>query len=111
MLNGELTEDAARHWSGKLLSDCHDARGQLDEEKLIREAYTEAFGRPPQASEIQAAEKFVDSQTVSIAGQTTPLDDKELPLPLPKKLDRAKAAAVVDFCHALICSNEFLYVD
>ena len=30
---------------------------------------------------------------------------------MPPKFDRAKAAALVDFCHALLCSNEFLYVD
>jgi len=111
MLNGELTEEAARHWSGKLLSDCDDKQGKLDETKLVREAYSEAFGRPPQDNEIQTAEKFVDAQAATIAEESTPPDEKQLPLPLPARLNRAKAAAVVDFCHALICSNEFLYVD
>ena len=110
MLNGELTEDAARHWSGKLLSDCDD-QGKLDEAKLVREAYTEALGRPPRENEIQSAEKFVDQQAATIAADSTPVNEKQLPLPLPPRIDRAKAAAIVDFCHALICSNEFLYVD
>jgi hypothetical protein len=110
MLNGELTEDAARHWSGKLLAEC-DTQGKLDENKLVRDAYTQAFGRSPQDSEIQSAEKFVDQQAATIAEDSTPPTDKQLPLPLPAKLNRAKAAAIVDFCHALMCSNEFLYVD
>jgi hypothetical protein len=111
MLNGEQTEEAARCWSGKLLADCDNRDGQLDEPKLIREAYTEAFGRQPQTSEIETAEKFVDEQATTIAEDSTPPDDKQLPLPLPAKINRAKAAAVVDFCHALMCTNEFLYVD
>jgi hypothetical protein len=109
MLNGELTEDTARHWSGKLLSDC-DNQGHLDEVKLVREAYTQALGRPPQDAEIQSAEKFVDDQAAAIAKESSP-SEKQLPLPLPAKLNRAKAAAIVDLCHALLCSNEFLYVD
>ncbi|HTQ37627.1 MAG TPA: DUF1549 and DUF1553 domain-containing protein [Pirellulales bacterium] len=110
MLNGEDTQAAARHWSGKLLSDC-DQHGQLDEAKLVREAYTQAFGRPPQENEITAAEKFVDAQAATITAEAAPPDEKQLPLPLPSKVDRAKAAAVVDLCHALMCTNEFLYVD
>ena len=94
----------------KLLSAC-DEQGKLDEARLVREAYTEAFGRPPQESEIQSAEKFVDQQAATIAADSTPVNEKQLPLPLPARIDRAKAAAIVDFCHALICSNEFLYID
>jgi hypothetical protein len=106
LLNGELTEDAARAWSGKLLSKYGD-----NETKLVREAYMEAYGRPPRDSEVKAAEKFVQEQTAEIATENKSLDEKELPTPMPRKLDRAKAAAIVDLCHAIMCSNEFLYVD
>jgi hypothetical protein len=30
---------------------------------------------------------------------------------MPRFLDPARASAVVDLCHALLNSNEFLYVD
>jgi len=50
-------------------------------------------------------------QAAEIAADKKPLDEKELPTPMPQKIDRAKAAAIVDFCHAIMCSNEFLYVD
>jgi hypothetical protein len=106
LLNGELTEEAARAWGGKLLSKCGN-----DEAKLVREAYSQAYGRPPQASEMKAAGKFIDQQTAEIAAEKKVLDDKELPTPMPQKIDRAQAAAIVDFCHAIMCSNEFLYVD
>ncbi len=106
MLNGEQSADAARHWSGKLLAQCGG-----DEAKLVREAYAEAFGRPAQNDEVASAEKFIDKQAETIAAEKSTLDDQNLPAPLPAKIDRAKAAAVVDFCHAMLCSNEFLYID
>jgi hypothetical protein len=106
MLNGEMVADAARHWSAKLLSDCGN-----NEEKLVCEAYCEAYGRPPKQDEIKSAEEFIDSQAQTIAHDESKLSDSSLPENLPPKVDRAKAAAVVDFCHAMLCSNEFLYVD
>jgi uncharacterized protein DUF1553 len=106
LLNGEATEDAARHWTGKLISTCGD-----DEQKLVSEAYTEAFGRAPQDEEVKLAQEFVNSQTTEIAAEKIALDDTQLPSPMPPKFNRAKAAALVDFCHALLCSNEFVYVD
>jgi hypothetical protein len=106
MLNGEATEEAAREWGGKLLSECGD-----DEAKLVRQAYTEAFCRAPQDSEIKTAEHFLDKQAAEMGTEAnTPADD-QLPVPMPPKINRTKAAAVVDFCHAVLCSNEFLYVD
>ncbi|HEY2882800.1 MAG TPA: DUF1549 and DUF1553 domain-containing protein [Pirellulales bacterium] len=106
LLNGELAENSARHWSGKLLAECG-----TDEAKLVREAYNEAYGRLPKDTELKSAEKFVDNQTASLTADATQPDDKQLPTPLPAKISKAKAAAVVDFCHAILCSNEFMYVD
>jgi Protein of unknown function (DUF1549)/Protein of unknown function (DUF1553) len=106
LLNGEATEDAARHWTGKLLATCGD-----DEQKLVSEAYAEAFGRAPEDDEVKSAEQFVAQQAAEIAAEPNQPVDAQLPLPAPHKFDRAKAAALVDFCHALLCSNEFLYVD
>ncbi len=106
LLNSEMTTRAARQWSGKLISQCGD-----DETRLVREAYCEALGRQPQDREIKDAEAFVDKQAMEIKSESIRPNDEQLPIPLPARLDRAKAAAVVDFCHALLCSNEFLFVD
>jgi hypothetical protein len=57
----------------------------LDERIAI--AYSLAYGRPPTAEEMQAATQFL---------QSTAADDED---------------ALVDFCHVLLNSSEFLYVD
>jgi hypothetical protein len=106
LLNGEDTQKAARAWSGKLLSECGDDKG-----KLIRVAYEEAYGRLPKEDEFKAGEQFVDQQTAHIAADGKLLDEKQMPIPAPVNYDRATAAAIVDFCHAILCSNEFVYVD
>ena len=60
---------------------------------------------------MKTCEEFVDHQAAEISADEKTIDEKQLPVPEPQKIDRAKAAAVVDFCHAMLCSNEFLYVD
>jgi hypothetical protein len=105
MLNGELAETLARQWAGKLLIECGD-----DEPKLIRDAFADAYGRVPTEQEIKAAEDFVKTQSAAIAEEGATAVD-QLPIPMPKSSDRAKGAAIVDFCHAIFCSNEFMYVD
>ena len=68
---------------------------------------SDAFGREAKDDEVKSAEKFMETQSAEIA-RSEPPDEKQLPIPATATLDRAKAAAVVDFCHALLCSNEFL---
>ncbi len=60
-------------------------RRTLDER--VATAYRLAYGRPPTADESQAAREFL---------QTHPAKDSD---------------ALVDLCHVLLNSNEFLYVD
>jgi hypothetical protein len=105
MLNGELAEKLARQWAGKLLIECGD-----EKPKLIRDAFAEAYGRMPTEQEIKAAEDFVEKQSAAIAAEGATAVD-QLPIPMPKSSDRARGAAIVDFCHAIFCSNEFMYVD
>jgi hypothetical protein len=106
LLNGEMAEQAARVWSGNLLSECGN-----DETKIVREAYHEAYGRLPNDEELQAAENFVDKQEETIAADASEIPADQLPSRLPKQVSRAKAAAIVDLCHAILCSNELLFVD
>ena len=62
-------------------------------------AYHMALGRQPEADEIDEAMAFIDRQATL----------------LPQSAKRLNAAAdydaLVDFCHVLLNSNEFLYVD
>jgi hypothetical protein len=105
MLNGRLGLAEARSLSGRLLA-AHGA----DARALVRGAYLAAYGREPAADEQAASEQFLDRQTERIAAGPAPTRDA-LPRPLPAGLDPARAAALVDFCHALMNSSEFLYVE
>jgi hypothetical protein len=61
----------------------------------IDRAYQLALGRKASLEEKQQAEAFVQDQASRIGGQP----------------EAARQAAFVDFCHALLNANEFLYVD
>jgi hypothetical protein len=86
MLNGEFTLTQAHQWAGLLVAD----HGR-DAVSLIRAAYRRAFNREPDAHEIAAAKQFLTRQTRFLGSRSN--------------------AAVVDFCHALLNSAEFLDVE
>jgi hypothetical protein len=67
--------------------------------------------REPSARERKAVLEFLDSQS-AIVGERLSRNEK-IPLPekLPEGMEPARAAAFVDFCHTLLSSNEFLYVN
>lgn len=103
MLNGEFTLTQARCLAEALLADRGDRRdklggslasGGLDPRRLVRVAYRRVFSRDPDSQEISAAEKFLAHQMRLIGSSKPPALD-----------------AVVDFCHALLNSAEFLNVE
>jgi hypothetical protein len=77
----------------------------------VRAAFAEAFARAADDDELALAERFLAQQaaTIAAAGQATRVDG--LPIPTSAAIDPARATALVDFCHALLNSNELLYVD
>ena len=106
MLNGSFALEQARRWSGRLL-----AEHRSDLETFARAAFAEAYARPANVKELQVARQFVSSQTAIIKQAGDATANGSLPEPMPKRLPPALAAAYVDFCHAILNSNEFLYVD
>ena len=54
--------------------------------------------------------KFVDKQAARIAQLNRHHRPTNNCPSIAEEIKRAKAAAIVDFCHAILCSNEFLYV-
>jgi hypothetical protein len=104
MLNSEFTLTQARYAAGRLLA-AHpgDVRG------LVRAAYRTLFGRDPEPDEVQDARGFLDRQARRIASGGAPA--REALPETPPRVEAARAAAVVDFCHALLNSAEFLYVE
>jgi hypothetical protein len=73
--------------------------GSTDQEARIVMAYRLAFGRRPEPDEIADAGTFLLRQAQATGAA-----------PLARDV-AADHAALVDFCHVLVNSNEFLYVD
>jgi hypothetical protein len=93
LLNGEFSIEQAERWSQALAAE----HGQ-DAAAIINSAWQAAFTRPPSASETDAAQNFLRTQTETLAAN-------------PSAGTPPQAAALVDFCHAILNANEFLYVD
>ena len=81
----------------------------LDPDAQIDMAYRLAYSRHPTSEEMDAALDFLYRQREVIAEDAA--EGKELVLPLmrPYNVDPVEAAALVDFCHMIISSNEFTY--
>jgi hypothetical protein len=105
MLNSHLTLDWARSFAGRVLD-----QGEGDLAKQVVAAYRLAYLRRPTTAELEMAQRFFDRQRVLLAERIKAGEDVELPPDLSESVDRAGAAALVDFCHALINANEFVYV-
>jgi hypothetical protein len=105
MLNSELTLERAQQWAGRLL-----ARFPTKQPLLIEEAFRTAWCRPASQTEIESGLKFISRRSAALRHENS--KPEGLPLPVnPPKVDWFEAAAIVDFCHAILNSNEFLYVD
>ncbi len=111
MLNSDFAISEARRWAGRLLTKSDSTRSRRHDEAVVATAYAEAYGRQPKPVELEICTKFIASQAIAIMESGKGPEKQTLPDPLPKDDPSAHAAAVVDFCHAILNSNEFLYVD
>ena len=105
LFNGEETAEQATFWAGRLLAE------SSDDDSLIRRAFGEIYGRAASAEEVAGAKQFLTAQAEQIYAGETNIPTASQPLPCPACLEPNKAAAYVDFCHALMNSSEFLFVD
>ncbi len=105
MLNGEFTLTQARQAAGRLMA----AHGS-DTRALARAAFLLILGRDPDADETASAADFLDRQARLIASANK-ASRGTLPEPRSNRVREPLAAAVVDLCHALFNSAEFLYVE
>ena len=107
LLNSDLVLGFGRKFAARLIAE--QPRWNL--QNIIRRAYQDAFGRQPTVNETAVALEFIEAQRLLITqrrGQGKPSLALEN---APETLDPALAAAVVDFCHALLNANEFIYID
>jgi hypothetical protein len=103
LLNNELVFDWSRHFASRVLND-----GGLSPDAQVERAYRLAYSRLPTAEEREQARAFLDRQVPILAARTGSLPALEN---LPAGADPLRAAALVDLCHMLLNSNEFLYVN
>ena len=89
LMNGPLLRDSARILAKTLWKQA----GLRGGNELVRAAYLEIFGRSPSADELRSANGYLAESG---------LDGSE---------PESKTAALATFCHALMCSSQFLYVD
>ena len=109
LLNDRAILISAQAFAGRVLKEAGD-----DVNRQIAQAYRLAFARAPEADERKMAIDFLDQQSALIKSRI----EAKRPVALPSNCDvapdvtaQSRAAALVDFCHALFNSNEFVYVN
>jgi len=74
----------------------------------IDRAFLFAFGRAPESRELRAAENFLETQQTYHQKRNRELLEQGAD---PAKVPSPEKAALIDFCHSLINTNEFVYVN
>ena len=106
LLNNKLVLDWARSLAGRVLND-----GGLTPEAQVDRAYRLAFTRTPTEAERKTALDFLSRQSTILAERMAADDTTPVPDNIPAGVEKVRAAAFVDLCHALLNSNEFVYVN
>ncbi len=106
LLNSEFTLGEARWWSGQLLSE-----HKTDQDALIKAAFLQAFHRDPTDRELRESREFLQAQAEVIGEDEQEIDADLLPATIPPGITTPQAAAVADFCHALLNASELTFVD
>jgi hypothetical protein len=92
MMNSPFMLAESRHWAEALMATT------ANDAQRVASAYTQAFGRPPAAVEAERALQF-------LAKYQAALEKKE---PDPEK---RRLLTWQSFCHALLASTEFRFLD
>lgn len=107
LLNDKLTLEWAAAFAGRVIKQAGaDANAQIEN------AYRLAYGRSPDGWEKDKVLTFFAKQKTIVADRLAAGGKAALPTgSLPEGMQPAQAAALVDFCHMLLNSNEFVYRD
>jgi hypothetical protein len=104
MMNDQLMLQWAEGFAGRVLQ----ATG-ANRKAQVELAYRLAYSRPPARDELQMALQFLDRQKGIIDQREAAGEKLAVPGVVPGGVAKSEAAALVDFCHTLLNSNEFLY--
>ena len=106
LMNDSLVLDWSRALAGRLLND-----GMLSPEQQVDRAYRLVLSRAPNAAERQEVIGFLGEHTKLLGERLARHEKVPVPENVPAGMEPARAAALVGFCHVLLSSNEFLYVN
>lgn len=106
LLNDKALLKAAQAFAGRVLKLAGD-----NVDAQMTTAYRLAFLRTPDTDERALVTAFLQKQSESIRTRMAENRPVLLPVFVPDGMDPARAAALVDFCHALFNANEFVYVN
>jgi len=106
LMNDDLVLEWSRALAGRVLND-----GGLTLDAQIERAYRMVHNRAPSAQERAAIADFLQTQATILRDQMSRNEKVALPDAVPAGIEPAQAAALVDFCHTLLNSNEFVYLN
>jgi len=104
LLNSEHTLGWAQGLAGRIL----DTAG-ADRDRQIQEGFRLTYSRQPDGWEKDTVQTFFETQRGIIAERAAAGEPLLLPDVLPAGMSQQEAAAVVDFAHMLLNSNEFVF--
>ncbi|MEL0095282.1 MAG: PSD1 and planctomycete cytochrome C domain-containing protein [Planctomycetaceae bacterium] len=89
LLNSPLIRDYASNFAAQVRPNA-----DIPNEQVITSAYELALSRPASPDELTTMNQFIQSQTEMRGGDAN-----------------AQQLAIRDFCHLILCMNEFVYID
>jgi hypothetical protein len=106
MMNDALTLEWARNFAARVLASAGSNR-----DAQVDVAYRIAYGRSPADSEKSLANHFFAEQCKIIEQRLRGNELVALPDEMPASVNVVEAATLEDFCHMLLNSNEFVYLN
>ena len=104
LINDRVTLDWAEKFAGRVIESAG-----LDPNRQIETAYRIAYSRAPNGAEKDTIHTFFEKQSAIIRDRVEKGEPVATPPNAPADADKARLAALVDFCHTLLNSNEFVY--
>ena len=106
LMNDRLVMKWSQALADRVLNDAG-----LKPEQQVERAFRIALSRPPKPEEEKTVLDFLGRQSALIAQRLASNEKVALPEKLPAGAEPARVAAFVDFCHTLLNSNEFMYLN
>ena len=106
MMNDALVLDWSQSLAARVIDD-----GGISPDQQVERAYRIALSRAPAAAERASVLSFLNDQSALIKKRLDAGEKVAMPAKVPAGIEPERYAAFAGFCHVLLNSNEFLYVN